>query len=351
LPECPNPPDGSHIAAGPTGSRWAAADRPVPSILEIATDGTITRHRLPYRRYPSTPVDISTGNDGSLWFTLNVSDQVGTMLPDGTFQLRNLPFGSHPIGVTQTDDNSVWVSMAYPGAIGRIAPDGTLSSFAVPTPYAYPYYLTEDAVGNVWFVEQHRRRGLGDWDWLSGSSIGRITPEGEITEIPVSEQNVALTDIASSPGGGIWYTGAGARYVGTRNLVGQIAPDGEISRFPLGVHQVPAGITPGPDGAMWFAINGNGAIGRITRQGTITTFPLPDGVHPWDIVSGADGALWFTVERRDAMIGRITVQGRVHLYDVPTSWSQPQGILRAGDGSLWFTEAGATSLGHVASTG
>ena len=70
----------------------------------------------------------------------------------------------------------------------------------------------------------------------------------------------------------------------------------------------PAGITGGPDGALWFT---NGAT---TRSGGS---PLPGGDqlhrtgirHPDGITAGPDGALWFTNEGNNS-IGRITTAGR-----------------------------------------
>jgi hypothetical protein len=52
----------------------------------------------------------------------------------------------------------------------------------------------------------------------------------------------------------------------------------------------PAGITTGPDGAMWF---GEGSkIGRITLSGKIKEFQCPDtGGYISDITTGPDGAL------------------------------------------------------------
>jgi len=61
----------------------------------------------------------------------------------------------------------------------------------------------------------------------------------------------------------------------------------------------PAGIAPGPDGAMWFAEGDGGKIGRITLAGRVTTGDLPASeVRPAGITAGPDGNLWFTEARR-----------------------------------------------------
>ena len=57
-------------------------------------------------------------------------------------------------------------------------------------------------------------------------------------------------------------------------------------------HPRPAGITAGPDGALWFT--NRDSIGRITTGGTVTSFRHASIGDPWGITAGPDGALWFT---------------------------------------------------------
>src|SRR5438105_1087092 len=66
-------------------------------------------------------------------------------------------------------------------------------------------------------------------------------------------------------------------------------------QFPISSHSDPSGITPGPDGNLWFTERGRGKIGRITTTGVITQFTIPTaGSNPTWIAAGPDGALWFT---------------------------------------------------------
>lgn len=54
---------------------------------------------------------------------------------------------------------------------------------------------------------------------------------------------------------------------------------------------MPAAITAGPDGALWFAV-GN-AIGRITTSGQITYFPLRDSMaEVGPLAAGPDHGIW-----------------------------------------------------------
>ena len=65
----------------------------------------------------------------------------------------------------------------------------------------------------------------------------------------------------------------------------------------------PAGITSGPDGALWFVNVGNNSIGRITTSGLVTNYTGTGIDFPQGITSGPDGSLWFTNNQNDS-IGR-----------------------------------------------
>ena len=96
------------------------------------------------------------------------------------------------------------------------------------------------------------------------------------------------------------------------NQIGRITPDGQISEFPTpSSTSRPTGITAGPDGNLWFTEYNSGRIGRITPTGSITEFPLPSSsCQPSRIVAGPDGNLWF-VERNSDKVGRITTSGAI----------------------------------------
>jgi virginiamycin B lyase len=137
-----------------------------------------------------------------------------------------------------------------------------------------------------------------------------------------------------------------------------------IDEYPLAPGAVnPGSITSGPDGALWFTLEGgDGAIGRMTTAGVHTnTYPLPacssgtcsSSAPPVDqIVLGPDNNLWFTLPRSNG-IGRMNAAGGMisppNGYPLPTPDSQPEGLTVGppGDGRLWFTEAGLGGIGWV----
>ena len=132
-----------------------------------------------------------------------------------------------------------------------------------------------------------------------------------------------------------------------RSVAGAAGPT--ISSYTDPSISGPAGITAGPDGALWFTNAGNNSIGRITTAGTVTSYADPSISAPQDITAGPDGALWFTNAGNNS-IGRITTAGTVTNYTDP-SISGPDGITTGPDGALWFTNAGNNSIGRITTAG
>lgn len=95
---------------------------------------------------------------------------------------------------------------------------------------------------------------------------------------------------------------------------------------------------------MWFQ-DGRGQINRIAASGAIRTFYVPgwrSGIGIYGLERGADGNLWFGVDDstggllESTRVGRITPQGRVTLFSMPTGTRFATGLLAGPDGALWF---------------
>ncbi|MEC5257940.1 Virginiamycin B lyase, partial [Bacillus paralicheniformis] len=65
-------------------------------------------------------------------------------------------------------------------------------------------------------------------------------------------------------------------------------------------------ITPGGDGTLWFTEWGAGQIGRITVNGDITEYPIPTAdSEPHGIAAGPAQSIWFAEEC--GRIGKISI--------------------------------------------
>ena len=80
--------------------------------------------------------------------------------------------------------------------------------------------------------------------------------------------------------------------------IGRIAPDGGITEYPLPDREGrPHAITPGHDGVLWFTEWGGNRVGAVTIDGDIEVHDLPTpGSEPHGITLGPDGALWTALE-------------------------------------------------------
>ncbi len=253
---------------------------------------------------------------------------------------------SEPFGITAGPDGNVWFAevsfddaFLYPvsGAIGRISPNGVITEFPAPaaTGYSdglYPSNVTAGSDGNLWFLE----------GGLLRTGFGRITTAGMIIEFLLPSGS-AGSHIVAGPDGNLWFT--------ERDKIGRITVENvALTEFALPTTGNLAGwITTGPDGNLWFTESDQ--IGRITPTGTITEFAIPTaGSIPLGITAGPDGNLWF-VESSGNKIGRISPTGIITEYAIPTPDSLPVGIAAAVDHNLWFTEELGNKIGRITTDG
>ncbi|HEV3320704.1 MAG TPA: S8 family serine peptidase [Solirubrobacteraceae bacterium] len=180
---------------------------------------------------------------------------------------------------------------------------------------------------------------------------GNGTPDGLLT-VPPAASEYALPSgseplgAAAGPDGNLWFALEGA------GKIAKVTPSGAVTEYKLGSSSAcPSYLTAGPagEGALWFTDKCLSKIGKITTAGTVTEYALPSGSLPYGIAAGPDGNLWFA-ELGTNRIGKITTAGTVTEYKLP-SRSDPVGIAAGPDGKLWFTEFGSNRVGKIATSG
>src|SRR5437868_3758914 len=70
---------------------------------------------------------------------------------------------STPLGITVGTDGALWFTESRTNKIGRITTTGVVTEFAVPTADSYPFDIVAGPDGALWFTE------------LFGNKIGRLT--------------------------------------------------------------------------------------------------------------------------------------------------------------------------------
>lgn len=347
------------VAFGPDGSPWFT-EFDGNRIGHVMPQGTIREYPLPTSN--SEPDGIVTGPDGNLWFTELKGNKIGRITPAGTLAEFPLSPDSVPGSIIVGPDGALWFTEGgiyqiqnaiqvgkFVGGnkIGRITTRGILTEYLIPTPSSEPDEIINGPDGNLWFTE------VGFSVSTSGhvtnhDQIGRITPQGRITEYPLPTTGYAPSYMTTGSDGNLWFTaynqgGTMDRYIGL------VTPQGTISQYTLPLSCQPDVLVKGPDGNLWFNEDLNSKIGRITPGGAVTQYPVPtpNGAAGW-MTLGLDGNFWFT-EVIGNKIGRITLQGKVTEYPLPTPNSKPEYIVVGPDKDLWFVELGSNKIGRITS--
>lgn len=293
------------LPAGGCSLRSADTAPDAGTMQDLATDGAVKAFVLPQPGSGATTVAIAP--DGRVWFTESAGNRIGVMDRDGGgYAGFDLPPGSAPRIIALGADGNMWFSEHGGNRISRITPQGDIRGFDIPTPASQPRAIALGADGNIWFGE------------FAGNRIGRITPEGVITEFELPTADSGPRALAAGPDGNIWYSAFRA------SRIGRISPHGEITEFPLPhANSGPGDITAGADGAMWFLqLSGTmdglqvdgGRVGRITMDGEVTEFDLPTRTpSPINITVGPDRNIWYT---QGSWVGRVTPDGVITQFQL-----------------------------------
>ena len=109
-----------------------------------------------------------------------------------------------------------------------------------------PAGITVGPDGNIWFTE------------FSGDKVGKITPQGIVTEYDAPDGRGRAVEHHAGGDGNLWFTENKA------DQIGKISPStGTIAEYPATTSSPPTSITLGPDGVLWFTQDQTAAIGRI----------------------------------------------------------------------------------------
>lgn len=340
------------------GTSLTAGSSPTPTSTQ-GIRGIFHEYALPPSQF--VPYNITAGPDGNLWFTEIMQNgsvqagKIGRITPTGTFSEFSLPSANTlATDIITGPDGNLWFIEG--GKIARITPTGKISEFPLPSANTFPSSITTGPDGNLWFTDQ-------------SSNIGRMTLTGKVSEFslpfhqypagpdptkePASSAQGQPLAITAGPDGNLWFTEIGHVGSSIGSSIGRITTAGKITEFPLpSANTASLSITAGSDGNLWFTEigtnNGPSKIGVITPQGKIREFTLSHYVLS-SITRGPDGNLWFTQYQFDktgttaGKIGRITTTGKISYFPLPTSSNSPTSITFGTDHTLWFIEVEISS--------
>lgn len=99
---------------------------------------------------------------------------------------------------------------------------------------------------------------------------------------------------------------------------------------------------------IWFTGKRTSTVGKITPDGKVIHYPLPSlGAVPIYMVAGADGNMWGT-ELATSKIFKVTDKGDVTEYKIPSYNSRPIAVIQSPDKqSIWFSQESSHKIGKI----
>jgi streptogramin lyase len=348
------------LITGPDGNLWFI-DAFTHQIGRMILQGAIATYALPKNLHVNTLKSLTSGPDGNLWFIDTAGNQLLSMTLQGVFSAYQIPTpASQPGSLTVDSDGDLWFSETGANKIGRFTPpsmstqraqkiNGRLlfQEIAVPEQNKHPWFILPGPGGDIWFSE------------YDTNEIGRITTSGRLlkdyTTAPVSDLDEQLRDMARGKDGNLWFA--------ENTSIGRMTPTGQLSMFPTPSSSMARSLSANSDGNVWFLLN-NTQFGNITPQEkfTIWSFPANSSIYNPDnyvgaLTAGPDGKLWIT-ERLANKIDRLTTQGKMTEFSIPSAppfrygnSSFPGLITSGSDGNLWFLEVNGNKLGRITPAG
>ena len=253
--------------------------------------------------------------------------RVGSWFDPGFVEYRMLVKTDIPTAVAVAPDGTVWFTIEFSDAIG-VFRNGRIERVPKGTENVEPLGLAVDAAGGVWYTDAPRR------------AISRISTDGNVRSFPLSTAIVRLGRLAVAPDGGVWFADATTWSV-TR------LKDGVFTRHDVGAFRAtPFGVAVDPHGTVWATLQSVNKLARISADGQVAQFDVPTrGSGVGDVAIDRSGAVWF-LEFGANKIGRFA-DGRFTEFTIPTSSAGLTALAAAPDGSLWFTEHRAGQLGRL----
>src|SRR5262249_15023431 len=146
----------------------------------------------------ATPLGLTLGADGALWFTERSADKIGRMTLKGTFHEWSLDPGSFPNRIVAGPGGAIWVTELFGGQVGRISMAGKLTEYPID---GGPVGITVGADGQLYTVL-----------YLS-HQVARLNLHGLVTGTWDLPGAVTPLQIASGRGQDLWVTDSSADMV------------------------------------------------------------------------------------------------------------------------------------------
>ena len=229
----------------------------------------------------AAPLALTVDPHGIVWFTESNASKLGRFDPaTGTFTEYSVPGIGDMWGITVDQAGYIWLTQyslkgsvnpggaVEPGGNGRLIrftpATGNFTIINIPTPGSFPFRITTDSQGRVWFTE------------LLGNRIGSYDPSaGKLEEYSVPSQFAGPADLTFDNHGTLWFSEAYNESI-TR-FDPRTDAFHEYHFYAIDANQYvgsPVGLAVTPDGIIWVADHGGSWIVEFNSTSQqITRYP------------------------------------------------------------------------------
>jgi virginiamycin B lyase len=209
----------------------------------------------------------------------------------------------------------------------RAVPEQKFVEYRMADPQDAPIAVAAGTDGSIWFTIDH------------ADAIGRLR-DGRVERLPTSSRNIEPLGLAVAADGSAWYTDLAAR------AIAHISNVGEVARFVLDTPITRLGrLAIAPDGAAWFADPTGYSMTRL-KDGVFTRHQIESARGgPYGVAVTADGTVWATLQNGNQLL-QLAADGTSRTFDLPRGGAVPTDVAVGSDGSVWFLQFRANSIGR-----
>jgi len=216
----------------------------------------------------SSPAFVAVDTIGNVWFTQPTTDAIGKFDPVTlTWSQWKTGANTSPFDLVFDKNGNLWFTLYLSNQIGFMNPK-TLRIVlnGVPTPTSFPYGITIDPKGTIWFAENAK----------GASNVASFTPTtgGPISiyehrVLSAARGTVRPHKIVADPAGRIWYTEGFSGAIGLFNPATNNSTDYKVNTpCPPGKRDAcshPSGIAVDAKGNIWFTDSRGACIGYLVH--------------------------------------------------------------------------------------
>ncbi len=270
--------------------------------------------------------ELTKGPDGNVWVTLDQTNDIARIKPNGKVTEYDPANVSNPTGITTGPDGQLWVTQN--GGVASFSPEDPDAAvdFAV-NDIADPRPIVSGPDDNLWTV--------------SGGNVIRIDPANPAgaTSFPVL---VAGRDIDAGKDGRLWAADFDGQVV-------RLTTDGDATAFDTGDGSGLQAIAAGPKGQVAYADpTSNPQKVGLLKGGKLKRKKAPG--DPFGVAFGADKAYWIPRFAGDDLL-RLTPDGQTSTLGGLGNGAGPRRIAKGPDGTVWVTLDGAEKIARVSGLG